>query len=85
MSLMKPHVVWSLLTPSEQRGALVLLILMLVGTVNSRDIKLLSRAGFPKRFLCITGDDSLFRRAARCLASLGDADISVAAFSLWSN
>ena len=37
----------------------------------------LSRAGFPKQFLCLTGDESLFRQAARRLAALGAEDIAV--------
>ena len=37
----------------------------------------MSRAGFPKQFLCLTGDDSLFQLAARRLAALGAADIGV--------
>ncbi len=38
----------------------------------------LSRTGFPKQFLCLTGHDSLFQQAATRLAQLGSADISVA-------
>ena len=30
----------------------------------------LSRAGFPKQFLCLTGDDSLFQQATKHLAKL---------------
>ncbi len=37
----------------------------------------LSRAGFPKQFLCLTGDESLFQQAARRLAALGTEDIEV--------
>lgn len=37
----------------------------------------LSRAGFPKQFLCLTGDQSLFQQAAHRLAGLADADIQV--------
>jgi mannose-1-phosphate guanylyltransferase/mannose-6-phosphate isomerase len=37
----------------------------------------LSRAGFPKQFLCLTGEESLFQQAARRLAGLGAADLSV--------
>ena len=39
----------------------------------------LSRTGFPKQFLCLTGHDSLFQQAATRLVQLGSADISVAA------
>lgn len=39
----------------------------------------LSRAGFPKQFLCLTGDESLFQQAARRLAGLGAADLDVQA------
>ena len=38
----------------------------------------LSRTGFPKQFLCLTGQDSLFQQAATRLAQLGSADIAVA-------
>lgn len=38
----------------------------------------LSRTGFPKQFLCLTGTESLFQQAALRLASIGDADIEVA-------
>jgi mannose-1-phosphate guanylyltransferase/mannose-6-phosphate isomerase len=37
----------------------------------------LSRTGFPKQFLCLTGQDSLFQQAATRLAQLGGADITV--------
>jgi mannose-1-phosphate guanylyltransferase/mannose-6-phosphate isomerase len=37
----------------------------------------LSRTGFPKQFLCLTGKDSLFQQAATRLAQLGSADITV--------
>lgn len=37
----------------------------------------LSRAGFPKQFLCLTGDESLFQLSARRLAGLGSVDIDV--------
>jgi len=36
----------------------------------------LSRAGFPKQFLCLTGQDSLFQMAVRRLAGLGAPDIT---------
>lgn len=38
----------------------------------------LSRTGFPKQFLCLTGNESLFQQAAQRLASLGSKDIKVA-------
>lgn len=38
----------------------------------------LSRTGFPKQFLCLTGNESLFQQAAQRLSSLGNADIQVA-------
>jgi len=38
----------------------------------------LSRAGFPKQFLCLTGNDSLFQQAAQRLAGLGSANVRVA-------
>lgn len=38
----------------------------------------LSRTGFPKQFLCLTGDESLFQQAAKRLATLGNSEIQVA-------
>ena len=38
----------------------------------------LSRTGFPKQFLCLTGQDSLFQQAAARLTRLGSADINLA-------
>ncbi len=38
----------------------------------------LSRTGFPKQFLCLTGNESLFQQAALRLANLGNSDIKVA-------
>jgi mannose-1-phosphate guanylyltransferase/mannose-6-phosphate isomerase len=39
----------------------------------------LSRSGFPKQFLCITGNESLFQQAAQRLADLGNDSIQVTA------
>ncbi|MEK8045659.1 mannose-1-phosphate guanylyltransferase/mannose-6-phosphate isomerase [Ideonella margarita] len=39
----------------------------------------LSRAGYPKQFLVLSGDDSLFQQATARLMGLGAADITVAA------
>lgn len=38
----------------------------------------LSRSGFPKQFLCLTGDDSLFQQATKRLINLGTDCIQVA-------
>ncbi len=38
----------------------------------------LSRTGFPKQFLCLTGNESLFQQAAQRLANLGNPEIQVA-------
>jgi len=38
----------------------------------------LSRTGFPKQFLCLTGNESLFQQAAKRLASLDASDIQIA-------
>ena len=38
----------------------------------------LSRSGFPKQFLCLTGAESLFQQAAKRLAGLGSVDRQVA-------
>ncbi|MDR2240961.1 MAG: mannose-1-phosphate guanylyltransferase/mannose-6-phosphate isomerase [Zoogloeaceae bacterium] len=45
----------------------------------------LSRAGFPKQFLCLTGKESLFQQAARRLAGLGGDGFTVAAPCIVSN
>ena len=37
----------------------------------------LSRTGFPKQFLCLTGDYSLFQQAAQRLAHLSNVDVQV--------
>jgi mannose-1-phosphate guanylyltransferase / mannose-6-phosphate isomerase len=37
----------------------------------------LSRTGFPKQFLCLTGKESLFQQAAQRLANLGGAQLQV--------
>ena len=39
----------------------------------------LSRTGFPKQFLCLTGADSLFQQAAKRLSQLGNGSIQMAA------
>ena len=39
----------------------------------------LSRAGYPKQFLILSGNTSLFQQAAQRLAAMGDAQIEVAA------
>ncbi|WP_114154226.1 mannose-1-phosphate guanylyltransferase/mannose-6-phosphate isomerase [Chromobacterium haemolyticum] len=38
----------------------------------------LSRTGFPKQFLCLTGNESLFQQAAQRLSGLGNADMQFA-------
>lgn len=38
----------------------------------------LSRTGFPKQFLCLTSNESLFQQAASRLAGLGQDGIQVA-------
>jgi mannose-1-phosphate guanylyltransferase / mannose-6-phosphate isomerase len=38
----------------------------------------LSRAGFPKQFLCLTGSESLFQQAAMRLANLSNSDTQIA-------
>jgi mannose-1-phosphate guanylyltransferase/mannose-6-phosphate isomerase len=37
----------------------------------------LSRTGFPKQFLCLTGNESLFQQAAQRLAVLGQKHIQL--------
>jgi mannose-1-phosphate guanylyltransferase/mannose-6-phosphate isomerase len=39
----------------------------------------LSRAGFPKQFLCLTGNESLFQQAAQRLVGLGNDSIQISA------
>ena len=38
----------------------------------------LSRTAFPKQFLCLAGNESLFKQAAQRLAGLGSRSIQVA-------
>jgi mannose-1-phosphate guanylyltransferase/mannose-6-phosphate isomerase len=45
----------------------------------------LSRAGFPKQFLCLTGDESLFQQAAHRLAGLAGDGLTVAPPCIVSN
>jgi mannose-1-phosphate guanylyltransferase / mannose-6-phosphate isomerase len=45
----------------------------------------LSRAGFPKQFLCLTGTDSLFQQAAKRLVALRTSEIDVSAPLIVSN
>ena len=39
----------------------------------------LSRTGFPKQFLCLAGNESLFQQAAQRLAALGNSSIQISA------
>ena len=39
----------------------------------------LSRAGYPKQFLCLSGDESLFQQGVKRLMGLGAGSIQVAA------
>jgi mannose-1-phosphate guanylyltransferase/mannose-6-phosphate isomerase len=45
----------------------------------------LSRAGFPKQFLCLTGNESLFQQAAKRLLALGNEEIQVSVPYIVSN
>jgi mannose-1-phosphate guanylyltransferase/mannose-6-phosphate isomerase len=45
----------------------------------------LSRSGFPKQFLCLTGTESLFQQAARRLTGLGSNEFAVSAPLIVSN
>ncbi|AYQ27207.1 MULTISPECIES: mannose-1-phosphate guanylyltransferase/mannose-6-phosphate isomerase [unclassified Polaromonas] len=45
----------------------------------------LSRTGFPKQFLCLTGEESLFQLATKRLMSVGDAQIKVAPLYIVTN
>lgn len=45
----------------------------------------LSRSGFPKQFLCLTGSDSLFQQAAKRLRTLGNEQIAVTKPCIVSN
>ncbi len=45
----------------------------------------LSRAGFPKQFLCLTGIESLFQQAVKRLTGLGDSSAQVAAPTIVGN
>lgn len=44
----------------------------------------MSRAGFNRQFPCLTGDESLFQLAAKCLMGLGASVIDVANFYIVS-
>ena len=44
----------------------------------------LSRAGFPKQFLCLTGNESLFQQAAARLTKVGADDIIASALYIVS-
>ncbi len=61
----------------SQSGALQVQPVILCGGSGSR-LWPLSRAGFPKQFLCLTGNESLFQQAAVRLACLRANDIEVA-------
>lgn len=45
----------------------------------------LSRAGFPKQFLCLTGNDSLFQQAAKRLSTLNGGHVEIAPIYVVSN
>ncbi len=45
----------------------------------------LSRTGFPKQFLCLTGNESLFQQAAKRLDAIGNGEIQVSAPYIVSN
>lgn len=45
----------------------------------------LSRTGFPKQFLCLTGDESLFQHTARRLVGLANNDIALNKLLIVSN
>ena len=45
----------------------------------------LSRSGFPKQFLCLTGDDSLFQQAAKRMSKLGAEDIGLSPLFIVGN
>lgn len=64
---------------SEMGASLHITPVILCGGSGTR-LWPLSRAGFPKQFLSLTGDESLFQQAARRLAGLagGDAELAVA-------
>ncbi|MBK9521649.1 MAG: mannose-1-phosphate guanylyltransferase/mannose-6-phosphate isomerase [Rhodocyclaceae bacterium] len=61
----------------SQSGPLQVQPVILCGGSGSR-LWPLSRAGFPKQFLCLTGNESLFQQAAVRLACLRANDIEVA-------
>ncbi|AJE98125.1 mannose-1-phosphate guanylyltransferase/mannose-6-phosphate isomerase [Pandoraea apista] len=45
----------------------------------------LSRAGFPKQFLCLTGDETLFQQSVERLAAVASSDVQVSAPLIVSN
>ena len=50
---------------------------MLCGYSGPPPLWLLSRPGFPKKFLSLTGNESLFEQAAQRLVTVGSDDIQV--------
>jgi mannose-1-phosphate guanylyltransferase/mannose-6-phosphate isomerase len=62
----------------SQAGAIPIVPVILCGGSGTR-LWPLSRAGFPKQFLCLTGKESPFQQAARRLANLGDKNFTVVA------
>jgi mannose-1-phosphate guanylyltransferase/mannose-6-phosphate isomerase len=63
------------------RSAIQVTPVLLCGGLGTR-LWPLSRAGFPKQFLCLTGDESLFQMTAKRLTCLDDIDIEVAALTI---
>ncbi len=61
-----------------QKGMIQVTPVILCGGSGTR-LWPLSRTGFPKQFLCLTGNESLFQQAAQRLAALGNDSIQVAA------
>jgi len=64
--------------PSTPSTALSVLPVIMAGGSGTR-LWPLSRAGFPKQFLVLSGDQSLFQQAVQRLAGLGSTDIAVQA------
>ncbi|WP_457334200.1 mannose-1-phosphate guanylyltransferase/mannose-6-phosphate isomerase [Rhizobacter sp. P5_C2] len=65
-------------TPTTPPTTLSVLPVIMAGGSGTR-LWPLSRAGFPKQFLVLSGNQSLFQQAVQRVASLGAADIAVQA------
>lgn len=71
------------MTPTAQRKILVQPVILCGG--SGTRLWPLSRAGFPKQFLCLAGVEILFQQAARRLAALQGDGVSVSPLCVVTN